>query len=156
MVEASKLPIARAFLAKAEQSGVQILLPRDLVAAPDTHATSGAVFPSAKLPDGQAALDIGPESLSEFAAVLTRARSVFWNGPMGLHETPAFAAGTLGVAKAISLVIGGTTVVVGSDTAAAVERAGVATSMTHVSTGGAAALDFVEGKRLPGLAVLES
>jgi phosphoglycerate kinase len=156
LLDTSKLPIVRAFLAKAEQSGVQILLPRDLVAAADANATSGSVFPSAQLPDGQAALDIGPESLSEYATALSRARSVFWNGPMGLCETPAFAAGTLGVAKALALVIGGTTVVVGSDTVAAVERAGVATSMTHLSTGGAAALDFVEGKRLPGLAVLES
>jgi len=75
---------------------------------------------------------------------------------MGMAEIPAFAAGSLGVAKGMALVIGGTTVVAGSDTAAAVERAGVASSFTHVSTGGGAALDFVEGKKLPGLAVLES
>jgi phosphoglycerate kinase len=156
LVESSRLPIARAFLAKAESSGVQILLPRDLVAAQDLKAESGAIFPSTGLPDDQVALDIGPESLSEIGAALTHARSVFWNGPMGAFETPAFAAGSLGLAKAIALVIGGTTVVAGHDTAAAVERAGVATSLTHVSTGGAAALDFVEGKRLPGLAVLES
>jgi phosphoglycerate kinase len=156
LVEPSKLPIARAFLAKAESSDVQVLLPRDLVAAHDLKAASGTVFPSAQVPGDHAALDIGPESLSEIASVLNHARSVFWNGPMGAYETPAFAAGSLGVAKALALVIGGTTIVAGHDTATTVERAGVASSLTHVSTGGAAALEFIEGKRLPGLAVLES
>jgi phosphoglycerate kinase len=156
LVESSKLPLARAFLAKAEASGVQILLPSDLVVANDAEAETGTVLPSARVTDDQSAFDIGPESVAEIATVLTRARSVFWNGPMGVAESPAFAAGTLGVAKAIALVIGGTTVVAGSDTATAVERAGVASSITHVSTGRSAALDFIEGKKLPGLAVLES
>jgi phosphoglycerate kinase len=156
LLEPSKLPIVRALLAKAEASGVQIVLPRDLVVAADPKADSGAVVSSARVPEDQAAFDIGPASLSEVAAVLSRARTVFWHGPMGVWETGAFAAGTMGVAKAIALIIGGTTVVAGADTTAAVERAGVAASITHLSTGGRAALDFVEGKRLPGLAVLES
>jgi phosphoglycerate kinase len=156
LVEPSKMPLARAFLAKAEAGGVQIILPRDLVVAQDAKDETTVVLPSARLPDDQSAFDIGPESVAEMATALTRARAIFWNGPMGVAEMPAFAAGTLGVAKALTLVMGGTTVVAGSDTAAAVERAGVASSITHVSTGGGAALDFVEGKKLPGLAVLES
>ena len=156
LVEPSKLPIARAFLAKAESSGGRIILPRDLVVAEDARAEAGTVVPATCVPDGQAAFDIGPESVAEMSGVLSRARTVFWNGPMGVFESPAFAAGTLGVAKAMASVMGGTTVVGGGDLAAAVERAGVTPSITHVSTGGGASLEFIEGKKLPGLAALES
>jgi phosphoglycerate kinase len=156
LVEESKLPIARAFLAKAESSGVRIILPRDLVVAEDPKAEAGTVIPANRVPDDKAAFDIGPESVAEMGATLSRARTIFWNGPMGVFEAPAFAAGTLGVAKAMALVMGGTTVVGGGDSAAAVERAGVAGSITHVSTGGGASLEFIEGKKLPGLAALES
>jgi phosphoglycerate kinase len=156
LVEPSKLPIARAFLAKAEASGVRILLPRDLVAATDPQAESGNVVAAAAVPDDQAALDIGPDSVAEMSAAISRARTVFWNGPMGVFESPAFAAGTLSVARAMAMVMGGTTVVGGGDSAAAVARAGVASSITHVSTGGGASLEFIEGKKLPGLAALES
>jgi phosphoglycerate kinase len=156
LVEASKLPIARAFLAKAETSGVRVVLPRDLTVAEDANSETNMIVPSARVPDNQAAYDIGPESLAELGAVLSHARTLFWNGPMGVYESPAFAAGTLGVAKAASLIIGGTTVVAGADTVAGVERAGVSSSLTHVSAGDEAALAFVEGKKLPGLAALES
>ncbi len=156
LVETSKLPIARAFLGKAESSGVRIILPRDLVVGQDAKAEAGTAVPATRVPDGQAAFDIGPESVAEMSSILSRARTVFWNGPMGVFESPAFAAGTLGVAKAIAAVMGGTTVVVGGDSAAAVERAGITRSITHVSTGGGASLEFIEGKKLPGLAALES
>ena len=156
LVESSKLPIARAFLAKAEASGVQILLPRDLVAAEDAKALTGTVISATDVPDDQMALDIGPESAAEIATVLSRARTVFWNGPMGVFEAQPFAAGTLAVAKAMAQVMGGTTVVGGGDSVAAVHRAGVASSITHISTGGGASLEFIEGKKLPGLAALES
>jgi phosphoglycerate kinase len=156
LAEPTKLPIARAFLAKAEASGVRIVLPCDLVVAESPTATAGTVVAARSIPEGQAAFDIGPESVAEVTAVLSRARTVFWNGPMGVFESPAFAAGTLGVAKAMALVMGGTTVVGGGDSAAAVARAGVASSITHVSTGGGATLEFIEGKKLPGLAALES
>jgi phosphoglycerate kinase len=156
LVEASKLPIARAFLAKAEASGVQIVLPRDLVVAEDANSETGTVVPTTGVPSDQAALDIGPESVAEIAAVLSRARTVFWNGPMGVFEAQPFAAGTIAVAKAMSQVMGGTTVVGGGDSGAAVHRAGVASSITHISTGGGASLEFIEGKNLPGLAALES
>lgn len=156
LVEASKLPIARAFLVKAESSGVRIILPRDLVVGQDAKVEAGTAVPATRVPDGQAAFDIGPESVAEMSGILSRARTVFWNGPMGVFESPAFAAGTLGVAKAMAAVMGGTTVVVGGDSAAAVERAGITRSITHVSTGGGASLEFIEGKKLPGLAALES
>ena len=156
LLEPSKLPIARAFLARAESSGGRIILPRDLVVGQDARAEAGTVVPATCVPDGQAAFDIGPESVAEMSGVLSRARTVFWNGPMGVFESPAFAAGTLGVAKAMASVMGGTTVVGGGDLAAAVERAGVTRSITHVSTGGGASLEFIEGKKLPGLAALES
>jgi phosphoglycerate kinase len=156
LVESSKLPIARAFLAKAEASGVQVLLPRDLVVAGDPRAAAGVVVLATRVPDDQAALDIGPESVAEVGAVIARARTVFWNGPMGVFEAQPFAAGTLAVAKAMAQVMGGTTVVGGGDSVAAVNRAGVASSITHISTGGGASLEFIEGKKLPGLAALES
>lgn len=156
LLEPSKLPIARALLAKAEATGVQIVLPRDLVVAVHAKADSGRTVAATAIPEDQGAFDVGGDSVADIASVLARARTVLWNGPMGVCESPAFAAGTLGVAKAIALVMGGTTVVVGADSATAVGRAGVASSITHVSTGGAAALEFIEGKKLPGLAALES
>jgi phosphoglycerate kinase len=156
MVETSKLPIARAFLAKAEASGVQVLLPRDLVVATDAKSLTGTVIPATSVPDNLAAFDIGPDSAAEIAAVLSRAGTVFWNGPMGVFEAQPFAAGTIAVAKAMAQVMGGTTVVGGGDSVAAVHRAGVAGNITHISTGGGASLEFIEGKKLPGLAALES
>jgi phosphoglycerate kinase len=156
LVESSRLPIARAFLAKAEASGVQIVLPHDLVVAEDARAPAGTVISATGVPDNQAALDIGPESVAVMASVLSRARTVFWHGPMGVCEAQPFAAGTVAVAKAMAQVMGGTTVVAGVDTGAAVHRAGVANTITHISTGGSASLEFIEGKKLPGLAALES
>ena len=156
LVETNKLAIARAFLAKAEASGVKVVLPRDLVVAEDVRAESGKVVAASAVPENMAALDIGPESAAEMSSVLSRARTVFWNGPMGVCEAPPFSAGTLAIAKAMALVIGGTTVVGGGDSVAAVHRAEVAGNITHISTGGGASLEFIEGKRLPGLAALEA
>jgi phosphoglycerate kinase len=156
MVETSKLPIARAFLAKAEASGVRVVLPRDLVVATDAKSFTGKVISATSVPDDQMALDIGPDTASEIASVLARAGTVFWNGPMGVFEAQPFAAGTMAVAKAMAQVMGGTTVVGGGDSVAAVHRAGVAGNITHISTGGGASLEFIEGKKLPGLAALES
>jgi phosphoglycerate kinase len=156
LVESSKLPLARAFLAKAESMGARIILPRDLVVAESSKAEAGTIVAAMHVPDHSAAFDIGPETASEIAGIIARARTVFWNGPMGVFEAQPFAAGTQAVAKAMALVMGGTTVVGGGDSVAAVHRAGVASSMTHISTGGGASLEFIEGKKLPGLAALES
>jgi phosphoglycerate kinase len=156
LLEEDKLPLARSFLRKAEERGVQVLLPRDVVAAAGTRAESGKVVSAMNVPEDLAALDIGPETVRAFAEGIGRARTIFWNGPMGVFESEPFAAGTLGLAKAVAGVPDALTVVGGGDSVAAVQRAGVAEKMSHISTGGGASLEFLEGKRLPGLAALES
>jgi phosphoglycerate kinase len=156
LLEDDKLAIARSFLRKAEERGVQILLPRDVVAAAGIKADSGKVVTAMTVPEDLAALDIGPETVRAFAEGIGRARTIFWNGPMGVFESEPFAAGTIGVAKAVAGVPGALTVVGGGDSVAAVHRAGVADRLSHISTGGGASLEFLEGKRLPGLAALES
>jgi phosphoglycerate kinase len=156
LLEEDRLAVARSFLRKAEQVGVQVVLPRDVVAAAGIKAASGKVVQAMHVPEDLAALDIGPESAKAFSEGLSRARTVFWNGPMGVFESEPFAAGTMAVAKAIASIPAGLTVVGGGDSVAAVHRAGVAERITHISTGGGASLEFLEGKKLPGLAALES
>jgi phosphoglycerate kinase len=156
LVEEDRLAVARSFLRKAEQAEVQVILPRDVVAAAGTRAASGKVVQAMNVPEDLAALDIGPETAKSFAEGIARARTIFWNGPMGVFESEPFAGGTLAVARAIAGVPGALTVVGGGDSVAAVHRAGVAEKITHISTGGGASLEFIEGKKLPGLAALES
>jgi phosphoglycerate kinase len=109
--------------------------------------------PSTALADDEMALDIGPESVERFAQVLGRAKTIFWNGPMGLFENPTFAQGTLGVADAVAKAEG-FTVVGGGDSVAALHQSGLADKIDHVSTGGGASLELIEGKVLPGVAAL--
>jgi phosphoglycerate kinase len=155
-VEEDKLPVARAFLRKAEERNVEVLLPVDVVAAPSLESTAAEaqVVRANAVPEALMALDIGPETVRGFADKIARAQTVFWNGPMGVFEKPAFAAGTIGVAKAMASCRG-LTVVGGGDSVAAIEEVGVADKMSHVSTGGGASLEFIEGKTLPGIAALE-
>jgi phosphoglycerate kinase len=153
-VEDDKLALARAFLKKAEDKGVEVLLPVDAVAAPSLDAAAGTVTRADQIPPDQMALDIGPETARGFADRIARAATVFWNGPMGVFEKKPFAAGTLAVARAVASS-GGLTVVGGGDSVAAVNEAGVAPQITHISTGGGASLEFIEGKTLPGIAALE-
>jgi phosphoglycerate kinase len=155
-VESEKLAWARAFLAKAEEAQVEILLPCDLVAASGPDAPAGRVVHAMKVPDDLAALDIGPETAQQFAECLASARTVFWDGPMGVFDSAPFAAGTIAVAKSVAAVKFGLTVASGPDSLAALGRAGASERVTHLSTGGVATLEFIEGKRLPGLAALES
>jgi phosphoglycerate kinase len=156
LVEDDKLALARAFLRKAEEKNVDILLPRDVVAAAGIKAESGRVVQSMKVPEDLAALDIGPETARGFADAIARAKTIFWNGPMGVFESDPFAGGTLAVAKAVAGATGALSVVGGGDSVAAVHQSGVADKITHISTGGGASLEFLEGKKLPGLAALES
>ncbi|MEV0108973.1 phosphoglycerate kinase [Nocardia sp. NPDC050799] len=136
-----------------------IHLPRDIVVADSFSADAESkVVPAHEIPDGRLGLDIGPESVQRFAALLTEARTVFWNGPMGVFEFEKFAAGTRGVAEAIATATGkgAFTVVGGGDSAAAVRALGIPEGdFSHISTGGGASLEYLEGKTLPGISVLE-
>jgi len=148
---------ARQFLAKAVDRGVHLLLPVDLVVAPDRSADGAVqIVASDHIPADRMALDIGPETTRLFQARLADAGTIFWNGPMGVFEVPRFADGTRAVAGAIARSRG-FTMVGGGDTAAAVRQLGFADSdFGHVSTGGGASLEFLDGKTLPGLAALEA
>ena len=156
LVEDDKLAIARAFLKKAEDANVDVLLPRDVIAAAGTKSDSGRVMQGMAVPDDLAALDIGPDTARGFADAIARAKTIFWNGPMGVFESEPFAAGTLAVAQAVASARGALSVVGGGDSVAAVQKSGLADKISHISTGGGASLEFLEGKKLPGLAALES
>ncbi len=155
LVEEDKLALARSLLEKARDQGVELLLPEDLVVGESVEASTGAEASIDAVPEGMLALDIGPKTIDRFAKVLARAKTVFWNGPMGLFESEPFARGTMEVALAMSKA-NGFTVVGGGDSAAAVRQAGdeIAAAFDHISTGGGASLQLIEGKRLPGIEAL--
>ena len=155
LVEKDKLHIARNIISKAQERGVQILLPSDLRVATSKDATECQVVESSKVGPDQIALDIGPASAAGFRDRIVRAKTVFWNGPMGLFENPAFAEGTLGVARAAA-ECSGYTVVGGGDSVAAIQKAGLGTRFGHVSTGGGASLELLEGRKLPGIEALRT
>jgi phosphoglycerate kinase len=154
-IEGDKLALARTLLEKAETKKVKVLLPTDVVVAPALESQSGKVVPAGQVPEGHMALDIGPESVAAFAKTFDLARTVFWNGPMGLFEKAPFASGTFGVAEALANSAA-FTVVGGGDSAAAVHAApgNLAAKMKHISTGGGASLELIEGKKLPGIEAL--
>lgn len=159
LVEDDRVEMAKAVLEQAAAKGVELVLPVDCIAstAPDGTAPGVAVKVDALTPD-QMGVDIGPESVKLFASKLADAGTVVWNGPMGIFEVEAFAAGTMGVAKAISVLKekGAVTVVGGGDSVAAVQQSGMAEKFSHLSTGGGASLEFLEGKVLPGVEALEN
>jgi phosphoglycerate kinase len=154
-VEADKLPLARTILEKAAAKKVDIGLPSDVVVASSIEATEGRIFDVKDIPEGTMALDIGPRTTQEFAKRFLGARTIFWNGPMGLFERAPFSAGSSGIAQAMA-ASSGFTVIGGGDSAAAVHAAGenVAKRIKHISTGGGASLELLEGKKLPGIEVL--
>jgi phosphoglycerate kinase len=155
LLEDDQLDTCRAYLRRADESGVQILLPADIRVADELKDTAEPeVVPADAMPADKIGLDIGPESERLFADALADARTVFWNGPMGVFELDAFSSGTRAVAEALTKV-DGLTVVGGGDSAAAVRRLGFDESaFGHISTGGGASLEYVEGKDLPGIDVL--
>ncbi len=155
LVEGDKLALARTLLSKADSAGVKILLPSDVVVGSSIDAPEGKVVAVDAVPAETMALDIGPKTVAAYTAVLREAKTVFWNGPMGLFEAAPFASGTFDLARSMSK-ISGFTVVGGGDSAAAVHQAGedVATGFNHISTGGGASLEFIEGKRMPGIEAL--
>jgi phosphoglycerate kinase len=156
LLEADQVDAVRGMLDDAQRRGVQLLLPTDVVVAQEVSETAETrTVPADAIPDGWKGLDVGPETVAAFAHALRDAETVFWNGPMGVFELAPFAAGTLGVAEAIA-ASPGMTVVGGGDSAAAVRGLGIAERFGHISTGGGASLEYLEGKTLPGVAALET
>ena len=154
LLEEDKVDLAKGLMEKAEKKGVKFLLPIDNVVADDfNNDANRKIVPSSAIPDGWEGLDIGPETRALFAREIEGAKTVVWNGPMGVFEMPNFAEGTKAVAEALAKC-GGITIIGGGDSASAVKKLGFADKMTHISTGGGASLEFLEGKELPGVAAL--
>jgi phosphoglycerate kinase len=154
LLESDKVEIAKGMLDKAEAKGVKLLLPVDNVIADKFDAEADSkVVASDSIPDGWMGMDIGPKSVELFSQAIKNAGTVVWNGPMGVFEMPRFAKGTEAVAKAVA-DSGCISIIGGGDSAAAVEQLGYADKMTHISTGGGASLEFLEGLELPGIAAL--
>jgi phosphoglycerate kinase len=154
LVEEDRLDDVRSSLKRADARGIPVLLPEDVVAASEISADAPIeTVPSDSIPKGLKGLDIGPRTVEEFARVISDARTILWNGPMGVFELEPFANGTRGVAKAVA-GIDAFTVVGGGDSVAAIRRLGFEDHVDHLSTGGGASLEFLEGKTLPGVAVL--
>jgi len=154
-VEADKLALATGILERAAARGVELLLPVDHVGAMELGGAGRAVVPSVEIPPELMGLDVGPRTAALFAERIAQAKTVFWNGPVGMFENPDFAAGTMAVAKAMAENKTAMTVVGGGDSAAAIAVAGLADQVSHVSTGGGASLELIEGRVLPGVAALE-
>ena len=158
LVEEDKLELAKTLEAKAKERGVALLLPTDIVSAdkfaPDANATTVSIE---NIPADGMGLDIGPDSIKVFQAALADCKTVIWNGPMGVFEFDKFAAGTEAIAHTLAEIgkTGTTTIIGGGDSVAAVEKVGLADQMSHISTGGGASLELLEGKTLPGIAALD-
>lgn len=157
LLEEDKVDLAGEILNKAKAKNVKLIFPTDCVVADSVSEDAEAeVVPAKHIPDDKMGLDIGPETIKMFAAELQKAKTVVWNGPMGVFEIKKFATGTLEIAKILAGITsrGATTIVGGGDSASAVKKAGLEGQLSHVSTGGGASLEFLEGKILPGLAAL--
>jgi phosphoglycerate kinase len=158
LVEEDKLDLAKSLEAKAKENGVEFLLPTDVVVADNFAADANAETVSVEeIPDGWMGLDIGPDSIKAFSEALGDCQAIIWNGPMGVFEFEKFAAGTEAIARTLAELTpkGVTTIIGGGDSVAAVEKVGVADQMSHISTGGGASLELLEGKTLPGIAALD-
>lgn len=159
LVEDDKLDLAKSILKKAKEKGVKLLLPTDVVVADKFDAAANTKIVSVgDIDDGWMGLDIGPETIDAYRSEVLSAKTVIWNGPMGVFEIEKFAKGTMEVAKALAEATnnGAITVIGGGDSASAIAKAGLEDKVTHVSTGGGASLEFLEGKELPGIAALNS
>ena len=156
-VEKDKIDLAKELMAKAQAKGIKMLLPVDNVATKEFSATAESiVVPSDNIPDDREGLDIGPKTAEIYAKEIANAKTVIWNGPMGVFEFEKFAVGTKAVAQALADNKNAVTIIGGGDSAAAVEQLGFADKVTHISTGGGASLEYLEGKVLPGIACLDN
>lgn len=153
LVEADKVDLANTIIEKAKGQGVELHLPTDAVVAGDIKSENGQVVPVDSIPSGQSIFDIGPDTARAYADVIAGMKTVLWNGPLGVAENPAFAGGTRAVAEAVAKA-DGYTVIGGGDSVAAVEQLGFADNIDHISTGGGASLELLEGKELPGIAAI--
>jgi phosphoglycerate kinase len=157
-VEEDKLDVAREILKQAKSRNVKLLLPVDHIAADkiDASAKPHTIAVGEPIPDNLMGLDIGPETVEQFSEEVSRAATIIWNGPMGVFEMPPFAKGTFKIARAVAENAGATSIVGGGDSVSAVKAAGVDDKISHISTGGGASLEFLEGKTLPGVEALSS
>jgi phosphoglycerate kinase len=156
LVEDDKLDLARKLLAGGKAKGLKLMLPVDDVIADkiEASAQTSQVDVSAPIPAGKMGLDIGPKTRKLYADEIAKAKTILWNGPMGVFEAEPFAKGTVAIAEAVAKNRNATSIVGGGDSVAAVHQAGVADKITHISTGGGASLEFLEGKKLPGVEAL--
>ncbi|MBO8434556.1 MAG: phosphoglycerate kinase [Tyzzerella sp.] len=157
LLELDKVDYAKEMMKKAEEKGVKLLLPVDTVISQEfSNDAETQVVPTLEIPDEWEGLDIGPKTRELYANALKGAKTVIWNGPMGVFEMPTFAKGTIAVAEAMANLEGATTIIGGGDSAAAVNQLGFGDKMSHISTGGGASLEFLEGKELPGVAAVDN
>ncbi|HXJ17989.1 MAG TPA: phosphoglycerate kinase [Candidatus Polarisedimenticolia bacterium] len=156
LVEDDKLDLARNLLDEARSRNFRMLLPVDHVLAESPESSATKVLDITNTPDGWMGLDVGPKTIAQFSQEISKARTIVWNGPLGMFEKPAFAQGTLAIAKAVATATkaGATSIIGGGDSVAAVEQAGVAKQISHISTGGGASLEFLAGEKLPGVEAL--
>ncbi len=156
LVENDKLDLARGLLEEARSSNFRLVLPVDHVLAESPDSAVTKIADIANTPDGWMGLDIGPKTIALFSQEILKARTIVWNGPLGMFEKPAFAAGTLAIARAVAArtTAGAISIIGGGDSVAAVEQAGVAEQISHISTGGGASLEFLAGDKLPGVEAL--
>lgn len=157
LVEEDKLDLAKRILADAKQKNFKFLLPLDNVVAPEFKPDApSTIVDSSAMPADQMGLDIGPKTIEAYKAEIAKAKTIVWNGPMGVFEMPAFATGTLEIAKAVAATTtaGATSIIGGGDSVAAVHQSGLANQISHISTGGGASLEFLGGRKLPGVEAL--
>ena len=156
LVEEDKIQLAKELLQQAKARNIKLLLPIDHLAAakPEMHAVVKNVHEDESIPDNLMALDVGPKTIELFSETIGKARTILWNGPMGVFEVSPFSRGTFKIAEAIAENAGATSIVGGGDSVSAVQAAGVAEKISHISTGGGASLEFLEGKKLPGVEAL--
>jgi phosphoglycerate kinase len=152
LLEVDKEDMAKDFLEKGKG---KLFLPVDTIAANAfDNATDVKTVPAGQIPDGYMGLDIGPETVKKFQAELAGAKTVFWNGPMGVFEKPEYAKGTEAICETLANLDGATTIIGGGDSASAAKNLGFADKFSHISTGGGASLEYMEGKELPGVSVI--
>lgn len=156
ILDADNVDLATHIMKAADEKGVELLIPEDTVCAKEfSNNAERTVFDNDSIPPDMMGMDIGPKTIAIYSKKIADARTIVWNGPMGVFEMPNFAAGTEKIAEALA-ENKGITIIGGGDSAAAVEKFGLADKMTHISTGGGASLEFLEGKVLPGIAAIDN